>query len=213
MKVCAFCNTECEDDALKCPSCDSVDFSFKCYNCGEVYDSGFCPGCGVEAGNKGKMCPNCNKLYFVRACPDCGYREIAASANKTYKMSAEAMEKAREGLDKDGVQDSAPKVGINGKNLSPEALMLADMAMNRTPGMPLSFASFMPTVSDKTKSMTLILCILFGWLGLHQFYVGNNKKGMLYFATMGFFGVGIIMDIINILNDNFYDKKGLPLKK
>lgn len=210
MKVCAMCNAECEDDAIKCPSCESEDFSYKCYNCGELFDAGFCPFCGVEAGNKGKMCPNCNKLYFGRSCTDCGYREISVNANKTYKMSQEAVEKAEAGLN-GGVAPTT--IGINGKNISPEALKLADMAMNRTPGMPLNFSAFLPTKSDKSRMTAFILCLLFGWMGFHQFYVGNNKKGILYAATLGMFGVGIIMDLYTIFSGNFKDSKGLPLEK
>ena len=212
MKVCAFCNTECEDEVQKCPSCGAADFSYKCYNCGEVFDSGFCPNCGVEAGNKGKMCPNCNKLYFGRSCPDCGYREIAASANKTYKMSEEAVAKANGALKEKG--EGANTIGINGKNLSPEALMLAEMAMNREDRKtPLNFSAFMPKESQCSRGTAIMLCILLGWLGGHQFYVGNSKKGLLYLCTMGLFGVGIILDLIALINNDFTDSKGLPLKK
>ncbi len=208
MKVCFYCNAECEDDAELCPECGKDEFSFKCYNCGEVFDSGFCPNCGVEAGNKGKMCPNCNKPYYGRSCPDCGYHEIAAGANKTYKMSPEAMAKA---AGEGGAESKV--IGLNSKNLSPEALQLAEIAMNREGRAPVDFSAFMPKTSDKTRGAALILCIFFGWIGAHQFYVGNNKKGMLYFATFGLFGIGIVLDLIAIINRDFTDKKGLPLKE
>ena len=65
------------------------------------------------------------------------------------------------------------------------------------------------TVSSKNKIFALILCFLFGYLGLHQFYVG---MGIVYFFTVGLFGFGWFIDIILIALGKFKDKNGLPLK-
>lgn len=55
----------------------------------------------------------------------------------------------------------------------------------------------------KNKTVTLILCILLGYLGVHRFYVGKNKSGVLYLLTGGLFGIGWIVDIILICTDKF----------
>ena len=39
-----------------------------------------------------------------------------------------------------------------------------------------------------------ILCLLFGYLGLHKFYEGKTKIGFIYMFTFGIFGVGWIID-------------------
>lgn len=66
--------------------------------------------------------------------------------------------------------------------------------------------------SNKKKSTTLVLCILGGWIGVHQYYVGKIFKGLIYTFTMGLFFIGWIVDIFKILTNNFYDSKRLLLK-
>ena len=68
------------------------------------------------------------------------------------------------------------------------------------------------TVSSKNKIFALILCFLFGYLGLHQFYVGKTGLGIVYFFTLGLFGFGWFIDIILIALGKFKDKNGFPLK-
>ena len=68
-------------------------------------------------------------------------------------------------------------------------------------------------VSRKSKSLALILCIFFGWLGLHKFYVGKVGMGLLYMFTVGIGGIGWFIDIILILSGSFRDEFDLPLKQ
>lgn len=51
----------------------------------------------------------------------------------------------------------------------------------------------------KDKNTSLILCIIGGWFGLHHFYNGQTKKGVLYLFTVGLFYIGWILDIIKII--------------
>jgi restriction system protein len=67
--------------------------------------------------------------------------------------------------------------------------------------------------SDKKKSTALWLCIFGGMLGLHQFYVGNIGKGLLYCFTGGLFVFGWIIDIIKIATGGFRDNVGAPLRE
>jgi hypothetical protein len=62
--------------------------------------------------------------------------------------------------------------------------------------------------TNKNKTVALILCILFGYLGGHYFYVGRIGMGILYLFTLGLFGIGWIIDIIRILINRFPDKNG-----
>ena len=65
-------------------------------------------------------------------------------------------------------------------------------------------------VSPHTRLLALILagCALFGFNGLHRFYVGKIWTGLLWFFTAGLLGVGQIIDIILILCSSFRDKDG-----
>lgn len=67
--------------------------------------------------------------------------------------------------------------------------------------------------SDKNKKTALILCAAGGLFGLHQFYVGNIGKGLLYLCTAGLFAFGWIADLIKISTGSFTDNAGAPLRK
>lgn len=62
--------------------------------------------------------------------------------------------------------------------------------------------------SNKNKIVTLILCIACGILGVHRFYVGKYKTGILYFLTFGLFGIGWLYDIFEIISNRFRDETG-----
>ena len=66
--------------------------------------------------------------------------------------------------------------------------------------------------SSKNKIVALIWCILLGYFGAHQFYVGKKGMGWLYVFTVGLFGIGWIVDICLIATGNFKDVYGHPLK-
>ena len=66
----------------------------------------------------------------------------------------------------------------------------------------------MQTGTWKNKWISLLLCICFGWLGIHRFYEGKVITGILYLCTLGFFGLGWIIDIVRIaLKPNPYRAK------
>ena len=48
------------------------------------------------------------------------------------------------------------------------------------------------------KWVALVLCIVLGVFGAHKFYENRVKIGLVYLCTLGFFGVGWIIDILLI---------------
>jgi len=74
-------------------------------------------------------------------------------------------------------------------------------------------ANYVTQTSDKEKKVALILCIFFGFLGFHQFYVGRIRMGFIYLFTAGFLGIGWIVDIISIALGSFVDNVGVPLRQ
>lgn len=68
-------------------------------------------------------------------------------------------------------------------------------------------------VSQKSKIVTLILAIVLGWIGGHRFYVGKIGTGIIWFFTVGFFGIGWILDIIKVLSGTFKDGAGLVISQ
>jgi TM2 domain-containing membrane protein YozV len=59
--------------------------------------------------------------------------------------------------------------------------------------------TIMMTASTKAILPAFILCILFGVLGFHRFYMGKPWTGILYLLTGGLFSIGVIYDIITLV--------------
>ena len=59
--------------------------------------------------------------------------------------------------------------------------------------------------SDKSFIATLLLCVFFGFLGIHRFYVGKIGTGLIWLFTGGLFGIGYITDIVLITAQTFED--------
>lgn len=60
--------------------------------------------------------------------------------------------------------------------------------------------------------ITLLLCIFFGYLGVHRFYVGKIGTGILQLITGGGCGVWTLIDFIMIILGSFTDAEGNPIK-
>lgn len=63
-------------------------------------------------------------------------------------------------------------------------------------------------VSPRKRGITLFLCIFFGYLGIHRFYVGKWGTGLIWIFTGGISGLGYIYDLIIIILGSFEDKEG-----
>ncbi len=57
----------------------------------------------------------------------------------------------------------------------------------------------MEHVEPRSKWIALLLCILFGYLGIHKFYEKKVLWGLIYLFTGGIFLIGVILDIIILL--------------
>lgn len=68
------------------------------------------------------------------------------------------------------------------------------------------------TCSNKDIRIALLLCVFFGILGVHRFYVGDIKIGLLYLFTGGILCLGWFYDIVKILRGSFRDKYGFRLQ-
>ncbi|NLA05843.1 MAG: TM2 domain-containing protein [Firmicutes bacterium] len=66
--------------------------------------------------------------------------------------------------------------------------------------------------SPKSKMVALLLCFFLGYLGIHRFYVGKIGTGILWLITLGFLGIGELVDLIMIIVGSFTDSEGRVLK-
>lgn len=62
--------------------------------------------------------------------------------------------------------------------------------------------------NSKSRGIALILCIFLGFLGFHRFYLGYLGWGVIYLLTLGFFGIGWIIDIFRLLGGSLKPKDG-----
>jgi cobalamin biosynthesis Mg chelatase CobN len=60
----------------------------------------------------------------------------------------------------------------------------------------------------KNQIVALILCLLFGVIGIHRFYLGYTGLGVLYLFTFGLFGIGFLIDLILLIIPNGLTPKG-----
>lgn len=51
----------------------------------------------------------------------------------------------------------------------------------------------------KNKWIAFFWCLFMGGFGAHKFYEGKTGMGILYFFTLGLFGIGWGIDLINLL--------------
>jgi len=130
-------------------------------------------------------CPVCGAPMESDTCGYCGYVE-----KKAAEPTAFANNIPQQPIQPQVIQ---PQVGISNPTINNIGI---------TPG-----------VSRKSKTVALLLCIFLGGVGAHKFYVGKVGMGILYLLTVGFFGIGWLIDIILIATGSFKDEFGLPLRQ
>lgn len=67
--------------------------------------------------------------------------------------------------------------------------------------------------SEKSWGVTLVFCILLGFIGFHRFYVGKAGTAILMLLTLGGFGIWIIVDLVSIIINSFTDEHGKIVKR
>lgn len=62
--------------------------------------------------------------------------------------------------------------------------------------------------SPKSFVAALLLCLFFGGLSIHRFYVGKIGTGILQIITLGGLGIWLLVDLIMIIVGKFTDSEG-----
>jgi TM2 domain-containing membrane protein YozV len=62
--------------------------------------------------------------------------------------------------------------------------------------------------SSRSFNVTFVLLLFFGLLGVHRFYVGRPWSGLLYLCTFGFWGFGVLLDLVMLVTGRFTDGRG-----
>ena len=83
------------------------------------------------------------------------------------------------------LKSSQPNIVINNSNDS----------VNTNTNQNTNINSNAHSKNEKNKWIAFILCLFFGYFGIHKFYEGKIGLGVLYFFTFGLFGIGWIIDM------------------
>jgi TM2 domain len=67
--------------------------------------------------------------------------------------------------------------------------------------------------SEYIRLPVFVLCLLFGWLGIHRFFVGKIGTGVLMLLTIGGLGIWMTIDLILIILGQFRDREGRKIQR
>lgn len=146
----------------------------------------YCQHCGQQLPDGAAFCPNCGAAVGAKTAPDA----IAEAGQPAQPQQT--------------VQHVQPVQPVQPQQTAPPNIVINNV--NTNTNMVNGFGYV-----HKSKVVALVLCILLGGFGVHRFYVGKSGTGILWFFTMGMFGIGWVVDIILILTGGFRDKAGQPL--
>lgn len=134
-----------------------------------------CKECGKEVSDQALSCPHCGspvKDTSKMFCMHCG-----------------------ELIDKDCIV--CPKCGKQVKNIATQEKERNIIVNNSN--IATANATNHGHMREKNKWVSFVLCLFLGFLGIHKFYEGKIIMGVLYIFTLGFWGIGCLVDLIVIL--------------
>ena len=151
-----------------------------------------CTNCGanlqVDAEKEAAVCPYCNTPYVVEK----------AIANYYMNIAQENGQANIGGIEQAGNVVYNVNIYNNHTHQEKTAIVANNTQINMK--------------SNKERLVAFLLCLLFGYFGVHRFYVGKKGSGILWLCTVGLCGYGWIIDLVLIALGKFKDKDGLLLQ-
>lgn len=160
-----------------------------------------CPNCGatVMQDEEGK------KLF----CEYCGTRLIAMEERSSVRLEDAEDTGYRFEMGRIRAQREAERQSVfkRGERSAPLGQIVINNfnapskheASSRSVNTNAANQAAVNTGKEKNKWTAFLLCLLFGYFGLHKFYEGKTGMGILYLFTVGLFCIGWIVDIFAIL--------------
>lgn len=62
-------------------------------------------------------------------------------------------------------------------------------------------------MKNQAKLVSFFLCLFFGTIGLHRFYLRKFKTGTLMLLTLGGLGIWYVADLVSILRGRLQKKE------
>lgn len=206
---------------MYCKNCGNElkENSSVCEDCGVSIGEGnsFCKFCGSKTNECAKFCISCgnelNKPYIPKS--SCSNEKKVYCRNCGNEMRPESAV-----CTKCGVKRGGGNLYCN--SCGKETNENADICVNCGVELKRKFSLYTKK-GEKSKLIAVILCILFGTLGIHRFYVEDNREGFILLAlTLGgiltcgittiISAIWVIVDLIFIILDKITDENGEPLQ-
>src|SRR3970040_298532 len=70
----------------------------------------------------------------------------------------------------------------------------------------------LPEVSERSRSVALVLGLMGGVFGLHRFYAGRTQSGVAMVFPLGGLGIWWLYDMVTLVAGEFRDADDLPLR-
>ena len=178
-----------------------------CKNCGDVLTDTevVCCSCGFAIGTGANYCEQCGAETpsYAVVCELCGKEIVRESEDDTPIAMQYAQEPTCGGYAQAYQQQPQPQPqqqdfrtytpnysAANQNQASTEGIWMED-AQNRN-GRKSRGSTGLLSASPKSKSTYVLLGLLLGAFGAHDFYIGKTKKGLIH-VGMSIFGFGLAL--------------------
>lgn len=163
---------------MKCKRCGTElrDDALYCHVCGQAKDGPLkCPKCGAELLENQKFCPSCgtNILDTINLNAKENVNETNSNRNET-NSNTNSSEYS------------------NNSNIG-----TAERNPNDISNIDIMDGTWLPKGKDKIVAVILAIIPITGGLGIHNFYLGENKKGIAKILLTLCFGIGIVIALID----------------
>ena len=135
----------------------------------------YCPNCGFQMEDNQVFCSNCGtkSAGVPRFCPQCGTQVQPDQVN---------------------CPNCGVYVPLTGANTNAYAYRSAPV---QPVAAPAAQPAWVPPGKDKV--IAIILCLFLGALGIHSFYLGENKKCIIRIVFCLLCGVSTIFALIDLI--------------
>ncbi len=134
-------------------------------------------------------CPNCGASGQSGVCVYCD-TPLGGGAAQTVIINNYYYDDKEEGASRSPYEKAAEGAQAHGAGAAPVAS---------------------PSTSPKSRLVLLLLCLFFGFWGVHRFYAGRWIIGLLFVFTLGGLGIAWIIDILLAAFGKIRDSNGLPI--